>query len=143
MKTKLPISIKTVEEAIAFLTALHTNGEQYHPEDNAHDILWTTPVTICDENQLNALMEDIYNLPGNDGRHNDLAFDPCEYLLLLGKADVAITIDGEPTTIGAYMQANKWDAISDHVGSLAYLEDDDDLVVPIHVGFVTIKLLNK
>lgn len=85
MKTTLPAQITTVEEAKAFLSALHANSESYHPEDDAHTVQWTTGESIsqADATQLNKLMEDIYNLPGNDGRHVNLAFDPCEYLLSL------------------------------------------------------------
>lgn len=84
MKTALPDSIKTVEEAKAFLTALHSNSEAFHPEDDAHDILWDLEnVPTYEEcEQLNKLMDDIYNLPGNDGKHdNSIAFCPCGFLL--------------------------------------------------------------
>ena len=40
MKTHLPTSIKTIPEARDFLTALYTNGESFHPEDDAHTIEW-------------------------------------------------------------------------------------------------------
>lgn len=40
MKTTLPTAINTIEEAKTFLTELNTNGEAYHPEDDAHDIIW-------------------------------------------------------------------------------------------------------
>jgi len=87
MKTNLPEAITTIAEAKAFLRELHTNREIYHPEDDAHTIVsWDgmpddeavpTPEQ-CD--QLNKLMEDIYNLPGNDGRHvAPMVFDPCGY----------------------------------------------------------------
>lgn len=84
MKTKLPDAINTIDEAKQFLTDLHNNGEAFHPEDNAHDIIWNgmnvsnvpTPAE-CD--QLNKLMNDIYNLPGNDGDHANPEFDPCGF----------------------------------------------------------------
>lgn len=84
MKTILPVAITTPEEAKAFLTALSDNGEVFHPEDDAHDIVWNVcPAPTTEEaDLLNKLMNDIYNLPGNDGRHiAPMIFDPCEHLL--------------------------------------------------------------
>lgn len=43
MKTKLPQSITTQAEAEAFLKELYNNGEIYHPEDDAHGIIWNLP----------------------------------------------------------------------------------------------------
>lgn len=90
MKTNLPEAITTVQEAVVFLRELHNNGEAFHPEDDATDVVWNTPLyqhpgrEEC--KQLNKLMADIYNLPGNDGSHSDpLAFDPCGYLLDIEK----------------------------------------------------------
>lgn len=86
MKTHLPDSIKTIDEAKAFLTELYNNDEHFHPEDDAHGIIWNS----CEEptkeecDKLNDLMCDIYNLPGNDGKHdNSIAFCPCGFLLEL------------------------------------------------------------
>lgn len=87
MKTKLPESISTVDEAKAFLLELHTNGESYHPEDDAHDIIWGS----CEEptpdecDQLNKLMDDIYSLP-DIGTYPNLTFDPCGYFIDLHKS---------------------------------------------------------
>lgn len=85
MKTTLPIAINSIEEAKSFLTELYNNGESFHPEDDAHSIDWSDGemVTNGDCEQLNKIMEDIYNLPGNDGSHVKLSFDPCEFLLML------------------------------------------------------------
>lgn len=83
MKTVLPAEIKTIEQAKTFLTDLYNNGESFHPEDSAHDIVWgacETP-SFEDRQQLDVLMESIYDLPGNDGRHINLAFCPCGFLL--------------------------------------------------------------
>ncbi len=82
MKTILPAAITTVEEAKAFLTELHKNGEAYHPEEDAH-YLHGEPFNKEEAQKLNDLMDEIYALPGNDGRHDNIAFDPCEHLLLL------------------------------------------------------------
>jgi len=79
MKTQLPNSISTIEQAQIFLTELYKNGEHFHPEDNARDIDWFS-LTLAEAEQLNILMDQIYDLPGNDGRHYDLAFDPSEFL---------------------------------------------------------------
>lgn len=88
MLTNLPIAITTIDEAKAFLTELHANGESYHPEDDAQSIEWNLPTPqkpsslYCDH--LNDLMRQIYALPGNDGRHVEpLAFDPCLFLIIL------------------------------------------------------------
>lgn len=87
MKTILPAGIGTVEQAKALLTDLHANGEAFHPEDDATDLV-TDVFTQEEGESLNALMLDIYNLPGNDGRHvGILAFDPCEFLIELDNND--------------------------------------------------------
>lgn len=83
-KTSFPLAITTVEEAKTFLTDLYNNGESFHCEDDAKDIAWNFKATIAQCNHLNKLMEDIYNLPGNDGKHdNSIAFCPCGFLLNL------------------------------------------------------------
>lgn len=88
MITVLPESINSVEEAKNFLQSLYNNGEHYHPEDNAHDLIWdmiNEPSEVeCD--QLNKLMRDIYSLPEcemkrDDERGNYMDFDPCGFLL--------------------------------------------------------------
>lgn len=79
MKTNLPESINSIEEAKDFLRNLYINGESFHPEDDAHNISWgaceePTPEE-CDK--LNNLMSDIYEVAkGTD-------FDPCGYILEL------------------------------------------------------------
>ncbi len=75
MKTKLPPDIMTVQEAKNFLSELHKNDESFHPEDSAHNIIWSTvKPTKKEKDQLDRLMSDIYALGG---------FDPCEYILTL------------------------------------------------------------
>lgn len=91
MKTRLPLQITTVEEAKIFLTELHANDERFHPEDNAHGIEWELPIedvpTYHEAERLNILMAAIYNLPGNDGRHEaPMVFDPCAFLSELDEA---------------------------------------------------------
>ena len=84
MQTKLPAKISTIKEAKAFLWELNNNKESYHPEDSAKDIIDANGKELFTEmeaEKLDALMIDIYNLKGNDGRHINLAFDPCEFLL--------------------------------------------------------------
>jgi len=82
MKTVLPKSISTVEEAKVFLLALYNNNEVYHPEDDAHDIIWDgVTVSDAEADQLNKLMNDIYSLDDYtmfNGK--ELTFDPCEFL---------------------------------------------------------------
>lgn len=90
MKTSLPKEITTIDEAKVFLTDLHKNGESFHPEDDATD-LHGDPFTKEEGEQLNKLMDDIYNLKGNDGKHdNSIAFCPCGFLLDLDKPQVNI-----------------------------------------------------
>jgi hypothetical protein len=73
MRTKLPDSITTVEEAKMFLTELVNNNEEYHPEDDAMDVEWIMETVSQDEMmQLNKLMDDIYDLN---------AIDPCEFII--------------------------------------------------------------
>jgi hypothetical protein len=75
MKTILPEHITTIEEAEKLLTDLHNNGESFHPEDDANDIIWVCEAPTAQEcDHLNVLMSDIYNLNG---------FDPCDFLLNL------------------------------------------------------------
>jgi hypothetical protein len=83
MKTNLPDAINSIEEAKLYLSELLKNHEAYHPEDDAHEIVWGHGGVFptkeeCDK--LNKLMGDIYNLEGNKDKYPDLAFDPCEYL---------------------------------------------------------------
>lgn len=78
LKTILPASITTIKEAKQLLTDLYNNGEAYHPEDSAADCL--EDITPEQAIQLDKLMDDIYNLPGNDNRLN-MIFDPCKELL--------------------------------------------------------------
>lgn len=86
MNTILPKNIKTVYEAKKFILTLHKNGESYHPEDPAEDIIShsTNKRKFTDEEavKLNSLMNDIYNLEGNN-YPNDMVFDPCEFLIKL------------------------------------------------------------
>lgn len=86
MKTVLPLAINTVDEAKVFLKALCQNNEQYHPEDDAHDIVWALPAdqkpTHNEATHLNRLMDDIYDLPENKGKQgDDLGFCPCGFIL--------------------------------------------------------------
>lgn len=84
MKTKLPESITSVEEAKQLLTDLHNNNEEFHPEDSAFDIDWqTTEVTDEEKSQLDKLMNDIYSLPDTWSINNPEGFDPCEFTIFL------------------------------------------------------------
>lgn len=87
MKTNLPTSITTVEEAKAFLTELHTNGEAFHPEDDATDIEWNMAdldkPNFLECEHLNKLTCEIYNLPEVANYPDETAFDPCAFLAYL------------------------------------------------------------
>lgn len=75
MRTTLPDTIKTESEAGAFLTDLHNNGEAFHPDDNAHDIIWhTCNPTKHERDKLNDLMGQIAKIPN---------FDPCSVFVAL------------------------------------------------------------
>lgn len=86
MRTKLPTSIQTIDQAKTFLKELCANNEQYHPEDDAHDISWGTIETVGDfptkeeRDQLNKLMNEIYGLEGNENP-DSMIFDPCEFIM--------------------------------------------------------------
>lgn len=83
MKTNLPFAINTIDEAHRFLTELHQNKEVFHPEDNAHEIVWETcnPPSFDECDRLNKLMQDICMLPN---------FDPCDYLTVLDEEAKAL-----------------------------------------------------
>lgn len=71
LKTQLPKTILSIDEAKEFLTKLHLNGEGYHPEDDANDCL--SHIASKEEgDKLNDLMSQIYDLKN---------FDPCEFLV--------------------------------------------------------------
>ena len=77
MKTNLNIDITSDLEAIEFLEELCSNNEDFHPEEDAHDIIWNgvAPEHIptkseCDK--LNNLMTQIYVRT---------EVDPCEIIV--------------------------------------------------------------
>lgn len=78
---ELPSKIETVCQAQAFLNLLFVNDLMYHCEDDATDCLKGL-VSQAAANQINKLISDIYDLPGNDSPQN-MAFDPCSYCLKL------------------------------------------------------------
>jgi hypothetical protein len=73
MKTNLDRTITTQDEAEDFLNELFENGESFHPEDSAHEIVWAScPTPTHNEMiKLNNLMNATFHFDG---------FDPCEYL---------------------------------------------------------------
>lgn len=77
MKTKLPESINTIQEAQRFLDDLFANREGYHLEDDSREIIWNVPSdqpTLTECIQLNKLSDQIMALPG---------LDPFDYILQL------------------------------------------------------------
>lgn len=74
MKTILPESIHTIDQAKQFLADLYNNKEAWHPEDNPADCLEIDEETAM---HLQMLLEHIYTFD----------FDPCEYYLSLIKTD--------------------------------------------------------
>ena len=86
MKTKLNITIKTKNEAVAYLTELHNNNESYHPEDDAHDIRWFDGLhpSTTELDQLNINMEACY------------AFvDPCAVVVHLSNGGHYIKVNNQ------------------------------------------------
>ena len=76
-KTNLKRTIKTDRDAIRFILDLFFNGEDYHPEDDAHDVIWYTfKPTKTERDQLNNLMNQIYQ---------NTNVDPCNVLCFLFK----------------------------------------------------------
>jgi len=79
MKTIIPSVITTSEDAKKFLTDLFSNGEAYHPEDSAQDIInFETRENIftnVEAYSLDELMMQVYDVAD---------FDPCELLMDLG-----------------------------------------------------------
>lgn len=108
MKTNLNRTITTIDEAKAFLRDLHTNNEVFHPEDNAHDIVWgTTTVSPEECEQLNDIMADIHRLSHN-------TFDVCGFLLDLDRVNEEYFIKdlsgrGMTTTVSYGDLKKKWD----------------------------------
>lgn len=89
MKTTLPEQITTIEEAQEFLLELHRNGESYHPEDQAKNVVWyNVPEphrpTKQEQKQLDKLMGQILNMEG---------FDPCAFLLGLVPHRLFVTLN--------------------------------------------------
>jgi hypothetical protein len=81
MKTNLNRTITTQDEAEDFLNELFENGEDFHPEDDARNIIRfaTGERLFTDEeaDKLNDLMSSMYDKDFDA----DADFDPCGYLL--------------------------------------------------------------
>jgi hypothetical protein len=75
LKTKIPESITSFEAAKQYLTDLHANGEEYHPEDEAGDCLQGISVEVA--SHMNNLMDLVYKFFGENGAN------PCAFLLEL------------------------------------------------------------
>lgn len=78
MKTNLDVTIKNIDEAKSFLKELYFNGESYHPEEDANDVIWlfSTPPSKKEKKKLNMLMEKTFDFKG---------FDPCEFIFNLDR----------------------------------------------------------
>ena len=74
MKTNLSTPITNSSEAATFILSLILNGEMFHPEDDAHDIIWGDCKEPTDEEKdiLNMRMEQIYS-------NTDM--DPCGFCI--------------------------------------------------------------
>ena len=82
MKTFLPEKIETIDDAKCYLLELISNGEVYHPEDDANDIEWNMPEsekpTDAELLVMNELMDQIFDLDD---------FDPCGFIIDSGGLD--------------------------------------------------------
>lgn len=67
MNTILPESITSVSEAKKYLSDLHHNGEAYHPDDDAHDVLFQTcnPSSV-QRDKMNYLMSQVFTFDSLD-----------------------------------------------------------------------------
>lgn len=73
LKTKLPDTIASFDQAKQYLTDLHNNGEAYHPEDSAGDCL--EGISEADAAHMDTLMIRVYI------HFTDAKADPCKFLL--------------------------------------------------------------
>ena len=74
MKTKIPESINSLEEAYCFLKDLVDNAEIWHPDDDATDVIWDgtdEPPTPEEAAMLNKLMDEV----------RDYDPDPCCFIM--------------------------------------------------------------
>lgn len=60
LKTTLPDSITTLDQAKAYLTNLYNNGESYHPDDDSKDCL--NGISEQDGKHMNMLMDQVFEL---------------------------------------------------------------------------------
>ena len=78
MRTRLNRQIKSIADATKFLDELISNGEHYHPEDSAKDIIWLNcDPSIYEIGKLDLLMQQIYQLK----EVQNGTFCPCEHIL--------------------------------------------------------------
>lgn len=65
MKTKLPNYISTLDEAKVYLEELCKNGEAYHPDDDATQIVWDKGIkepTMDEAIKMNSLMDQVWDV---------------------------------------------------------------------------------
>lgn len=78
MKTSIPQQINDMNEVRSFLKALYDNGESYHPEDPAADIIGNDDKALFtkeEADKLDATMTRIYEICDANKQ------DPCEIIL--------------------------------------------------------------
>ena len=82
MKTRIPQSIRSEETAKRFIDKLVKNGEVFHFEDDAFDIVDAKGEYVFNENEarrMNLAISKMYDIEG---------FDPCEYFIKNHKIQV-------------------------------------------------------
>lgn len=73
MKTKLPYDILSKDMAEKFLRELADNNEMYHPDGDAHQVVWTGCLApdYDERTHLNHLMKQVF----------DYLPDPCQFVI--------------------------------------------------------------
>lgn len=85
LKTSIPDTITTIDQAKEYLKQLFDNNESYHPDDSADSISWDVELTPEKAAQMDILMNSIYNLPCTGEYSYNCFFDPCAYIMELGE----------------------------------------------------------
>jgi hypothetical protein len=122
LKSNLPENINSVNEARIFYLTLASNGELFHPEDYAENIVWNPEYlpTDAELDQLNFLNERCCHFDGFDG------FERCEFALSL--------VNGEPVVVPGFTEfllgGLPWKVINEtgEPGEFVIVRKDDETI---------------
>lgn len=113
MNTNLPSQITSIQEAKAFLSGLHSNGESYHPEDSALSNNWGCEEPL-DEYKDTAitLLQTLSDAAGAEFDAEILAVELIEETLKKfnskeGAIHYLLTIDSEEIPVNAIIKDGK------------------------------------